>query len=61
MWLWVIGALLVLYLWYKPTISVEGFGRDEQPFEPDNTLLNRNVWDDIDYRTPYMTLMKFEK
>lgn len=61
MWLWIIGVLLVLYLWYNPTISIEGFGRDEQPFEPDNTLLNRNVWDDIDYRTPYMTLMKFEK
>lgn len=28
------------------------FGIDEKPFEPDNTLLHRNPWDDIDYIKP---------
>ena len=32
--------------------SVEGFGMDDRPFEPDNTLLHRNPWDDVDYIKP---------
>jgi hypothetical protein len=30
----------------------EHFGTDNKPFEPENTLLNRNPWDDIDYVVP---------
>lgn len=44
------GLLLYCYSNHK---STEGFGMDERPFEPENTLLHRNVWDDVDYIVPY--------
>jgi hypothetical protein len=25
---------------------------NDKPFEPENTLLHRNPWDDIDYQVP---------
>jgi hypothetical protein len=31
---------------------MDGFGMDNRPFEPENTLLHRNPWDDVDYRVP---------
>ena len=30
----------------------EGFGMDDRPFEPENTLLHRNPWDGVDYQVP---------
>ena len=33
-------------------VTTEGFGTDDKPFEPDNMLLNRNPWDDMDYVRP---------
>ena len=48
-----VGLILLLscYLNIRVTFS-EGFGTDDKPFEPDNMLLNRNPWDDIDYVRP---------
>ena len=43
--------LLSCYLNISVSFS-EGFGTDDKPFEPDNMLLNRNPWDDIDYVRP---------
>ncbi len=43
--------LLSCYLDINITFK-ESFGTDDRPFEPDNTLLNRNPWDDIDYVRP---------
>jgi hypothetical protein len=48
----IIGILVGLILYFMFDINKEGFGIDEKPFEPDNTLLNRNPWDDIDYIVP---------
>ncbi len=31
---------------------LESFGMDHRPFEPENTLLHRNPWDDVDYIVP---------
>lgn len=44
------SLILLLYCYNKK--SKEGFGIDNKPFEPENTLLNRNPWDDIDYIVP---------
>ena len=45
--------LIVLIICYSNiNIDIDGFGTDNKPFEPDNTLLNRNPWDDIDYIVP---------
>lgn len=42
---------LLLYCYTKKGGS-EGFGMNERPFEPENTLLHRNPWDDINYIVP---------
>jgi len=53
-----VGLILLLscYLDIKISFSTnsnsEGFGTDDRPFEPDNMLLNRNPWDDVDYVRP---------
>lgn len=44
--------LLILLLKNNTCCSAESFGVDNKPFEPDNMLLNRNPWDDIDYIVP---------
>ncbi len=52
----VIGLLVLLTLllacYSKVTVPIDGFGVDNKPFEPENTLLHRNPWDDIDYIVP---------
>lgn len=42
---------LLLYCRIKNK-DYEGFGMDNRPFEPENTLLHRNPWDDVDYIVP---------
>ena len=44
--------ILLLACYLDINIKKEGFGTDNKPFEPDNMLLNRNPWDDIDYVRP---------
>jgi hypothetical protein len=52
----VIGVLITIVLllscYLKISIKFEAFGTDNKPFEPENTLLHRNPWDDIDYIVP---------
>jgi len=45
-------VLLVILLACKIKRLPEGFGMDDRPFEPENTLLHRNVWDDVGYVRP---------
>ena len=45
----VLCTVLLLYCYMN---KKEGFGVDNKPFEPENVLLNRNPWDDIDYIVP---------
>lgn len=47
-----VALVLLLACYSRVTISIDGFGTDNKPFEPDNTLLHRNPWDDIDYIVP---------
>jgi len=35
--------------------GMEGFGMDNRPFEPENTLLHMNPWDNVDYQVPVFT------
>ncbi len=46
--------LVLLYMLYncRQTKNYERFSMSTKPFEPDNTMLNRNPYDDIDYVTP---------
>jgi len=44
-------GILLLLLCYN-SHKKESFGVDNKPFEPDNSLLHRNPWDDIDYIVP---------
>lgn len=47
------GLLLYCYTKNKDEpYSRERFGTNDRPFEPENTLLHRNPWDDIDYIVP---------
>ncbi len=45
-----VGCMLLLICYTKK--SRDGFGVDNKPFEPDNSMLLRNPWDDIDYIRP---------
>ncbi len=48
-------VVVILLLACRSKISIklaESFGVDNKPFEPENTLLHRNPWDDIDYIVP---------
>lgn len=45
-------ALLHCYTSCRQPVYMDGFGMDNRPFEPENTLLHRNPWDDVDYRVP---------
>ncbi len=44
--------LLACYSRISIKLNKEPFGVDNKPFEPENTLLHRNPWDDIDYIGP---------
>lgn len=44
--------LLACYSRISIKLNKESFGIDNKPFEPENTLLHRNPWDDIDYIVP---------
>ncbi len=48
----VVLLALLLACYYKVNVTIDGFGVDNKPFEPENTLLHRNPWDDIDYVVP---------
>lgn len=45
-------GIIALLLCYSKSSNKDSFGTDNKPFEPDNSLLNRNPWDDIDYMVP---------
>ncbi len=47
-----VALTLLLACYSRISIKFEGFGTDSKPFEPDNTLLHRNPWDDIEYIVP---------
>lgn len=49
-----VGIILLLICYTRISISIgkEPFGIDDKPFEPENMLLHRNPWDDIDYIVP---------
>ena len=44
--------LLIMLFYCKTHNNYEYFGVDNKPFEPDNSMLNRNPYDDIDYIVP---------
>lgn len=45
---------LLIYFIYGMTKKcvLESFSPSTKPFEADNTLMNRNPFDDVDYQTP---------
>lgn len=49
--------LCIFYLFCRSKKSKsEGFGMDNRPFEEDNSLLHRNVWDEVDYIRPELII-----
>jgi hypothetical protein len=49
----IILLLLCVYAqWQCGQVSNEGFSPSTVPFSEDNTLLNRNPFDDVDYQVP---------
>ncbi len=48
--LWAVIIFLILNL--LTNNEIEGFGVDEKPFEPDNSAVLQNPWDNIDYIVP---------
>lgn len=51
----VILVILVLWLIYQSCYKcspMDSFGMDNKPFEPDNTSIGNNPWDEIQYIKP---------
>ena len=50
---WAVVIFFILqWLTAVDDTSAEGFGRDDKPFEPDNSTPMQNPWDNIDYIVP---------
>ena len=47
-----VAIFLLLKLMVDSETGTEGFGRDDKPFEPDNSTPMQNPWDNIDYIVP---------
>ena len=52
----IVWAVVIFFI-FKWIIDVdasnaEGFGRDDKPFDPDNSISMQNPWDNIDYIVP---------
>lgn len=51
--------ILLIVLNYRDiTEKIEGFGTDDKPFEPDNSEIQNNPFDNIDYIRPVFKLRK---
>lgn len=48
----VLSLIHNIYVVYNIASEFEGFGRDNKPFEPDNSSMGNNPWDNIDYIVP---------
>lgn len=48
----VVVLLILLLACRSKKLDVEAFGMNEKPFEPDNSEVGRNPFDDIDYIRP---------
>lgn len=50
---YIILALVLMWAWSRyQRCRYERFSMPNKPFEPDNVLLNRNPFDDMDYIVP---------
>jgi hypothetical protein len=52
-----IGIILLLNCYMSSMKNNEYFSPSTKPFEPENSLLNRNPFDDIDYITPSVEMI----
>lgn len=51
--------LMILLVWLLRCTQREGYGYDNRPMEHENSLLQRNVWDDVDYQVPKFVLNRY--
>lgn len=50
----IVVLLVILFAWLYANGQPyqEGFGQDQKPFEPDNSVWGENPWDNINYIRP---------